>query len=89
MKLSSLCTPSHGTVRVLIGSRYTGRPAAHADTTTGTYWEALPKIEGGMLTIQRMLLAQPKHPVRLAASIVARFRRAPVDPRTGAMRGAA
>ena len=45
---------------VHIGSKYTGKPAAHADTTTGVYWEALPKISGQMLTIQDALLTRPK-----------------------------
>ena len=47
---------------VHIGSKFTGRPAAHADTTTGVYWESLPKIEGSSLTIQQSLLAKPKEP---------------------------
>ena len=45
---------------VHIGSKFTGRPAIHIDTTTGVYWEALPKIEGAALNIQQALLTQPK-----------------------------
>ena len=41
---------------VIIGSKYTGRPAMHIDTTTGTYWESLPKIEGDATKIQGCLL---------------------------------
>lgn len=47
---------------VQIGSKYTGKPAGFVDTTTGTYWEALPKIEGEAATIQRALLAKPEAP---------------------------
>lgn len=41
---------------VHIGCKYTGKYAGHMDTTTGAYWEALPKIEGDALKIQRSLL---------------------------------
>ena len=50
----------HTTMPVHIGSKFTGKPAAHADTTTGVYWEALPKIQGDALNIQHALLTQPK-----------------------------
>jgi len=47
---------------VHIGARYTGKYAAHADTTTGAYWEALPPIEGAALDMQKALLAKPRPP---------------------------
>jgi hypothetical protein len=47
---------------VHIGLKYTGKYAGHMDTTTGTYWEALPKIEGDALKIQRSLI---KHATRV------------------------
>lgn len=45
---------------VVIGSKFTGRPAFHADSTTGSYWESLPSIEGDAARIQQALLAKPK-----------------------------
>lgn len=55
-------TPSAHAKGVRIGSRYTGRPQAHADTTTGTYWEALPSIGGHALALQQCLLTKPRAP---------------------------
>lgn len=40
---------------VIIGSKWTGKPAAHYDTETGTYWEMLPKVEGDALKLQKAL----------------------------------
>lgn len=45
---------------VVIGSKFTGRPAYHQDSTSGTYWETLPTIQGDALLIQQALLAKPK-----------------------------
>ena len=45
---------------VHIGCKYTGKPQSHADTTTGIYWEALPKIDGSALALQAALLAKPE-----------------------------
>lgn len=49
---------------VNIGSKFTGRPQAHIDTTSGTYWEVLPKLEGDAARIQRGLLKPKKEPSR-------------------------
>lgn len=62
-------------MKVHIGSKFTGRPAAHADTTTGTYWEALPKIDGSMLAWQRVLLAKPRAPQGAVRSVVSGIKR--------------
>ena len=79
-------TPSAHAKGVRIGCRYTGRHHAHADTTTGTYWEALPPVEGQALAIQQALLApvrsKPSNPAAAVHLCV-------VDPKTGAMRVAA
>lgn len=45
---------------VVIGSKFTGRPAFHTDSTTGTYWETLPAIEGDAALFQQLLLTKPK-----------------------------
>lgn len=47
---------------VIIGSKYTGKPAGFVDTSTGVYWETLPRIEGDALKIQRALLTKPAEP---------------------------
>lgn len=45
---------------VVIGSKFTGRPASFIDTTAGVFWQSLPAIKGDELTIQQALLAKPK-----------------------------
>lgn len=60
---------------VHIGLKYTGQPAAHADTTTGVYWEALPQITGHALKIQQALLAPADAPsAKSAAGLAQRFK---------------
>lgn len=45
-----------GRAMVHISCKFTGKYAGHMDTPSGTYWEALPKIEGDALKIQRSLI---------------------------------
>lgn len=64
MKISRTSIPAgKGRAGIVIGCRYTGKYAGHVDTTTGVYWEALPKIGGEELALQQALLAKPR-PVR-------------------------
>lgn len=79
-------TPSAHAKRVRIGGRYTGRHHSHADTTTGTYWEALPPVTGQALAIQQALLVPARSK---AAKPQALVHLCVVDPKTGAMRVAA
>lgn len=55
---------------VIIGSKHTGKYAGFADTTTGTYWEALPKIEGDALKIQRSLLKHARRQAKKKAPVL-------------------
>ena len=56
--------PSPQAKGVHIGRLYTGKPQVHLDTTSGTYFECLPQVQGEMLRVQRALLSpvaeQPK-----------------------------
>lgn len=48
--------PSPAAKSIVIGCAYTGKPAYHADTTKGTYWEVLPEIAGHALIWQQQFL---------------------------------
>ncbi len=92
MKTPRKSTPGgSGRARIVIGSRYTGKYAGHLDTTTGTYWEALPQIGGDALALQRCLLARREAPRTRGPLLAATLRRLVpqrLDPATGIMRGA-
>lgn len=45
---------------VVIGSKFTGRPASFLDTAAGVFWQTLPAIEGDAALIQQALLTKPK-----------------------------
>ena len=47
----------------MISTRYTGKPQAHADTNTGTYWHALPPLNYEDARMQRALVS--KKPFKL------------------------
>jgi len=59
---------------IQIGIKFTGKYAGHMDTTTGTYWEVLPKIEGDALYLQSRLL-QPRAQVGQRTTVGGLLRR--------------
>ena len=76
---------------VVIGCRYTGERKTFIDTASGTYWEALPKIEGHAVALQRALLTRPRYQSLRARfnAAIARFNcrvECSINPRTEVMR---
>lgn len=57
---------------VQIGCKYTGKPAAHIDTTTGIFWEVLPKIEGDAFLLQTKMLEQAEAKAKKARKSMAK-----------------
>lgn len=48
-------------IKLLIGSKYTGKPAAFTDQQNGTYWEVLPtfsrfehKLQNGLVRVKKV-----------------------------------
>lgn len=71
MNIQTITKPTGAKRGVVVGKRFTGKPALHIDTTTGAYYEVLPKIEGSALALQQVLLA--KMPAQQPRSRVAAF----------------